>query len=433
MRKTLFITTALWLALMACRKDKNPSANNNGNFCGKHTPIVFVHGFLASGDTWAAQVMRFTSNGYCADRLYAFDWNTLAQGADNAALLDRFIDSVLQITKASNVNLVGHSAGGGLGYTYLSNSQRAAKVSHYVHIGSNVQSGPAGNGTVPTLNIWSPQDLIVQGGDINGATNVRLDGKDHYEVATCQETFEAMYAFFNNGKNPENQDIVPESTVKISGRALTLGENQPRAGAEIRIFEVDAATGFRKSSSPRHTLIADSRGYWGPVEVKRETHYELEIHTKLTGDRVVYYYREPFKRSNPLVYLRTLPPANSFVGLLFSGLPNSANQSLLTVFAASQGVSAGRDSLIVNNLTVSTSTLSPPSKNAIAFFLYDGNNNGQSDLTPVGLFAQFPFLVGADMYFPASPRGTITCRLNGRTLNVENKPSNSGITIAVFD
>ncbi|GCD78520.1 lipase [Thermaurantimonas aggregans] len=418
---------------MACRKDKNSANNNNLNPCNQYTPIVFIHGFLASGDTWAGQVMRFTSNGYCADRLYAFDWNTLSQGADNASLLDRFIDSVLQITKASKVNLVGHSAGGGLGYTYLSNNQRAAKVAQYVHIGSNVQSGPAGNGSVPTLNIWSPQDLIVQGGNINGATNVRLDGKDHYEVATCKEAFEAMYEFFTSGKKPKNLDILPENTLSISGKVLTLGENQPRAGADVKIYEIDATTGFRKTTTPLHTLTSDARGQWGPVELNKQTYYEFEVNTRISGDRVVYYYREPFKRSNPLVYLRTLPPANSFVGLLFSGLPNSADQSLLTIFAASQGVSAGRDSLLVNNLHVSTSSLAPPGKNAIAFFLYDGNNNGQSELTPVGLFSQFPFLVGADVYFPTSPRGTISCKLNGRTLNVENKPSASGITIAVFD
>jgi len=32
-----------------------------------HAPVVFVHGFLGSGDTWAPQVQRFASNGLCAD------------------------------------------------------------------------------------------------------------------------------------------------------------------------------------------------------------------------------------------------------------------------------------------------------------------------------------------------------------------------------
>ena len=433
MKKVLSISAIVLSGFIACRKDSSNNSENNGALCNQFTPVVFVHGFLASGDTWAGQVMRFSSNGYCADRLYAFDWNTLAQGSDNAALLDKFIDSVLTLTKASKINLIGHSAGGGLSYTYLSNNQRASKVERYVHIGSNVQSSPAGNGSVPTLNIWSPQDLIVQGGNIVGATNVKLDGKDHYQVATCEEAFEAIYSFFNGGRKPDFTDIQPESTVKISGRVLTLGENQPRTGAEIRLYEVDPNTGFRKGTASDHTINTDLRGNWGPVEVKKSAFYEFEVNTKIPGDRVVYYYREPFVRSNPLVYLRTLPPANSFVGLLLSGLPNSANQSLVTVFASSQGITAGRDSLLVNNQLVSTQTLTPPSKNAIALFMYDGNNNGQTDLTPIGLFAQFPFLVGADMFFSTSPRSTISCRLNKSVLNIENKPSSSGISIVVFD
>ena len=433
MKKALSVTAIILFGFIACRKDSPNGSSNVHNPCNQYTPIVFVHGFLASGDTWAGQVMRFSSNGYCADRLFAFDWNTLAQGSDNAALLDRFIDSVLTLTKASKINLVGHSAGGGLSYTYLSNNQRASKVERYVHIGSNVQTAPAANGSVPTLNIWSPQDLIVQGGDINGATNVKLEGKDHYQVATSKEAFEAMYSFFNGGKKPDFTDIQQESTVKISGRVLTLGENQPRAGAEIRVYEVDPGSGFRKGTAPDHTINTDLRGNWGPIEVRKNTCYELEVNTKLSGDRVVYYYREPFLRSNPLVYLRTLPPSNSFVGLLFSSLPYDSNQSLVTVFASGQGVTAGRDSLLINNQLVSTPTLTPASKNAIALFLYDGNNNGQTDLTPVGLFAQFPFLVGADMFFSTSPRTTISCRLNKSVLNIENKPSNSGISIVVFD
>ncbi|MFN3952554.1 MAG: alpha/beta fold hydrolase [Thermaurantimonas sp.] len=433
MKKALTVTAIILFGFIACRKDSSNSSSNDHNPCNQFTPIVFIHGFLASGDTWAGQVMRFASNGYCADRLYVFDWNTLAQGANHAALLDRFIDSIRTYTKAGKVNLAGHSAGGGLAYTYLSDNQRAAKVAHYIHIGSNVQNSPAANGAVPMLNIWSPQDLIVQGGNINGATNLSLDGKDHYQVATCRETFEAMYSFLNDNKRPAHTDPMPESTIKISGRVLTLGENQPRAGAEIQIYEVDPNSGFRKGAVPDITASTDAEGNWGPVEVKKSAFYEFEVNTKIPGDRVVYYYREPFVRSNPLVYLRTLPPANSFVGLLLSGLPNSANQSLVTVFASSQGITADRDSLLVNNQLVSTSTLTPASKNAIALFLYDGNNNAQSDLTPIGLFAQFPFLVGADMFFSTSSRSTISCRLNKSVLNIENKPSSSGISIVVFD
>ena len=46
-------------------------------------PVVMAHGFLASGDTWATQAQRFASNGYCPDSVFAFDYNTLDQGASD--------------------------------------------------------------------------------------------------------------------------------------------------------------------------------------------------------------------------------------------------------------------------------------------------------------------------------------------------------------
>jgi triacylglycerol esterase/lipase EstA (alpha/beta hydrolase family) len=106
-------------------------------------PVVMVHGFLAAGDTYAPFLMRFHSNGYCLNRLFAFDWNSIS-GTNTVAALDAFIDNVLAETGATQVNLMGHSAGGGTCYEYLTDAMHAAKVAHYVHIGSSIQAGPAG-------------------------------------------------------------------------------------------------------------------------------------------------------------------------------------------------------------------------------------------------------------------------------------------------
>ncbi len=67
-------------------------------------PVVMMHGFLASGDTYARHFMRFTSNGYCGNRLFAYDWNTLG-GGGNVNDLDIFIDTVLARMGTSQVNL----------------------------------------------------------------------------------------------------------------------------------------------------------------------------------------------------------------------------------------------------------------------------------------------------------------------------------------
>ena len=124
-------------------------------------PVVMVHGFLASGDTWAPFHQLFTSNGYKPNLLHAFDWNSLAQGANHSAALDGFIDRVLAKTKAPKVRLIGHSAGGGLCYTYLSNAARAAKVDGYVHVASSVQPNPVSESAVAYIGEDRAQSLEI--------------------------------------------------------------------------------------------------------------------------------------------------------------------------------------------------------------------------------------------------------------------------------
>ena len=112
--------------------------------CLEGRPIVLAHGFLASGDTWSPHARRLRANGWCSNRIVAFDWNTLNRTTDHGAALDAVIDGALAATGATQVDLVGHSAGGGLAYTYLGQPERAAKVAHYVHVASTPQGAPAG-------------------------------------------------------------------------------------------------------------------------------------------------------------------------------------------------------------------------------------------------------------------------------------------------
>lgn len=400
-------------------------------------PVVMVHGLLASGDTWVNQIQRFESNGYCSNRLWVFDWNTLNSfggGGGNASqLLDSYIDSILEVTGAPKVNLVGHSAGGGTGYNYLNDASRAAKVAHYVHIGSGAQDGPAGNAQqVPTLNIYSTDDLVVSGADIPGATNVRFSGQDHYQVATSAETFTEMYKFFNDGKLPATNNIIDVSSPEISGRAVILGENAAVVSASIRVFEVNPLNGQRATTTPKFTLTTDNKGNWGPLIVESNKYYEFEI--SKAGERTIHYYREPFKRNNKVVYLRTLPSPFSVAGLALGQFPSNDNQAVISVFAANQAVVAGRDVLKVDNKTLSTEELSPASQTNIAFFLYDNNNNGQSDLTTISSIGLNTFLKKIDMFFPGGTSNNTKLEFNDRTFHVTNFGSETdGIVVAVFD
>lgn len=395
-------------------------------------PVVMVHGFLASGDTWTSFQQLFTSNGYKPNLVYAFDWNTLAQGANNAGALDAFIDRVLAKTGAPKVRLIGHSAGGGLCYTYLSVASRAAKTDGYVHIGSSVQSGPAGpGGSVPTLNIWSNGDKVATGGNIAGATNVQIPDQDHYQVATGAASFAAVWQFFH-AKAPDHLTPVPEQIVCIAGRAVTFGENAPAIGAKVEIYEVNPFTGQRVSPDPLHSLVCDSSGFWKPVNVPAGVTFEFVVNTGKANDRVVHYFREGFHHLNTLVYLRVLPPATSLAGLLLNGLPRSDEQTVLNAFSSSQAVVNPRDTLWVNQLLVSTPQFATPQKTAISFFLYDDGDK-MTELTPVGLFGNFSFLAGVDVYIPTAPPAPVTLQLNRRRLHVRNIPSSQGIVVGVFD
>lgn len=433
------ITAVLILSMFSffsCNKDENDEYGPKDPICDdSRTPIVFIHGLLASGDTYANQFMRFSSNKYCENLMFAFDWNTLNQNADHETKLDLFIDEILDKTGADFVHLVGHSSGGNLSYSYLSDTQRALKVEKYVHIGSGERPGPAGaNEEVPTMNIWSPDDKIVSSSNINGAENVVIPGKDHYEIATSFETFEAMFTFFNPDKTLETTGITPATKAAVSGKVVTLGENNPVNGATVSIYALNSNTGERTTEEPLFVINSQSDGKWGPVDLQPGIQHEFKVNTNIAGQRNFHYFRQGFERNNSLVYLRALPESGSILDLVLNDLPEDDNQSLLIVFLANQGLVYGRDNLKIDGYELATEEFADPDENVIALFLYDGNNNAQTDLTSQGLFGNFPFLESIDMYFQTQQKQFIECEFNNEILRVPNLKSESeGVVIVVFE
>lgn len=395
-------------------------------------PVVMAHGFLAAGDTWAAHVARFAANGHCADRYHAFDWNTLAMDADHVAALDAFIDDVRARHRAEQVDLMGHSAGGRLGYDYLADPARAAKVRAYVHTGSFPNEGPptpAGAAT-RTLNLWSDGDRAVPGADIPGVDNVRLDGVDHYAVATAPAAFEAVYAFLY-GAPPATAARPPAEIPVVAGRVLTLGENTPVAAAVVDLWPLDPATGQRLGDAPRARFISDATGAWGPFAAEPDRPYEL--HVRPEGARPVRYYRPPFAHSDPLVYLRTLPGPASLAGLLLSQITFSAEGTVMVVFSATRALIHGQDDLRIDGASVLTEALAPADETLIALFVYDQRGDGQPGATNP-LFEQFPFLQMLDLPLAADPAAAVEVSLGAQTLRIPRWPADpEGAIIAVFD
>jgi triacylglycerol lipase len=208
-------------------------------------PIIFIHGFLASGDTWTTQVQRFIQAGYCGNQLFMFDWNTVGgNGKKTDSLLRVFVEDVLEKTNARQVDLIGHSAGGGLARGFLSDSLNTKNIAHYIHIGSRKWfTAYSWFPNAKCLNIYSAADYIAgkSGGDIAGAVNRDLKDKDHYEVATSKETFDAIYAFITNGAKPFLSDL-RSNVSQVSGTAVGLGTNEPLVNARVEIYEVNSKT-----------------------------------------------------------------------------------------------------------------------------------------------------------------------------------------------
>lgn len=394
----------------------------------KHTPIIFVHGMLGSGDTWAQTVQLFREQGYPSEKLVVMDWNSLMFGQLNTSnILDSIIDDVLLKTNSKQVNLVGHSAGGGVCSSYLKDTILAKKVEKYIHLASGkLTTTPL----VKTLNLFSTEDLITGGEDINGVENKAIPNKDHYEIATCKESFEVMYQFFN----PDLKLSTETSNLSknISGKALTLGENKAEVNANISIYAMNPETGERTTKNPIYQFTTNKHGSWGPFLAKENVFYEFVVKPENSEKRTVHYYREPFNSENNLVYLRTLPNSG-MASMLLSGIPKDKKQAGLAIFSANKAIIHGRDTLIVNDTELSTETLSPAKKTAIAHFLYDDNKDSKTDGTAIPAFQMFPFLNGVDAFLSSKPKDKINIQFNHTAIKLTPIPSDQGVMVVVFN
>ncbi len=419
--RSLIIYLHILFLLTTCSKDKEEIPPIN-----EQLPIVMLHGLLASGDTYEKQTQRFTTNGYPQSMIFTFDWNTLS-GNNNEQKLNNFIDEVLKKTATTKVYLIGHSAGSSLCYSYLQKKQQAAKISKYVHLAGF--GGTVPNNEVPVLNIWSIQDKVSSGSNMNGAKNLKLTNRDHYEVATSTETFEAIYEFFL-GNSPNTLSIEADENIILSGKSLSFGENILNENTTISIYDLNPSDGKRKSSTPLFSATVNNNGEWGPFTAQKETYYEFEV----SGTRTVHYYRSPFIRSNHLVYLRSFPENGSLGATFLSGIPANNQQAVIAFFSANKAVIAYRDDLFINETELSIPRFTNPNQTTIALFTYDDNRNAKSDLYSAGIFGLFPFLSAVDMYHPSDSNLITSIRFNGQTINLPNLRSKTdGVQVAVFE
>ena len=388
-------------------------------------PVLFVHGIEGSGAQFESQTMRFMSNGYEAGCFDEVDYNSTRAVADKSEVhqqIDVAIAGLQSRTGSPEVDVVAHSLGTSVMFEYLTEGDaaaaRRADVAHYVNV-----DGQAENPGVPTLAVWAGRG--TPGRNMDGAENVTVPNQTHVQVCTSAESFVAYYEFLT-GSPPAN-DLVPEAgEIEIAGKALDFPVNTGLVGATIEIWKVDAA-GRRSAAEPLESLpITDGSqggGAWGPVTVESGQRYEFAI--VRPGLPTLHVYYEPFVRSDYTVRLLSSSVVETYSGYR-PGAVSSVNIRYKELWG-DQG--AESDQLLIDGLNVCTPGLCPISKQVNAFFAFDRNRDGQTDLsTPDPVFNSLPFLQGADVFVPAGspPDGTVSFQLLSRgsgpvrTLNTPN-------------
>lgn len=430
----------LFIHILSCQ-EKSSISSDSGKFCkvglsekepecrsGKR-PIVFVHGFMGGGDNFSNMIQRFLENGYCQKDLIIFDWNTSSSDVRSAIpKLTEKINKVLEERKEKSVDLVCHSLGGALCSLYL--QENKDKVAHYVHAGSfrNV-SFPA---EISVMALWGGSDALIGQGEIKGAKNVVIEGGDHLEVVSSAEAFRYVFEFFNDGSTPEKIDIVEEENkyVYLSGKIISLAENEPITQVALYIYEVDKNTGFRLSENPVACFITDSEGRWGVFKAEKEKYYEFYF--EYSGVKY-HYYRQPFLRSNFTVYMRTLGRGEGFIGnIIKSQAKFSDNYSIVVLFSSNKAVYLGRDKVFIDDNPLPDESILPE-QTTVAFFFRDIDEDGKTSFSR-GAFSNLPLLEEIDYFIGTDLRRSVKLELNGKKLFVPNwKSKTEGISIAVFD
>ncbi|MDD3719521.1 MAG: alpha/beta fold hydrolase, partial [Actinomycetota bacterium] len=409
------------------------AAAGNVRAAQEFTPIVFVHGSFGSATQFESQALRFASNGYPADLISAYDYDTSVSLDDNQAEvlagLDAHIDAVLAATGADKVYALGHSRGTRVMHLYLADAGHAAKVAKYVNIDGQTSAAPPGG--VSTLALWAGTG--TPGREITGATNVTIPDQTHVQVASSPESFLEMYRFFTS-EEAATSNILPEpqDQVKIAGRAVYFPQNTGVAGGTLQMWEVDRATGRRIKEEPEQSIVLGADGAWGPWSALGGHSYEFVILRE--GFRPHHFYSEPLIRSDYLVRLNT-SPAGGIADLLTQGDAHSV--LVLTrdkeFFANEPGNS---DTLRVNGTTLVGEDACPIERSKVAIFVYDspadgsipGTPDGISDITEPNWIHAISFLTGIDFVIPAAdpPDETISVELaprGGGAAQVVNCPN----------
>ncbi|WP_285759550.1 esterase/lipase family protein [Nocardiopsis ansamitocini] len=176
-----------------------------------HDPVIFVHGFGGKGNQWSSMRQNFIDNGYRADQLHVFSYDSLRSNKTIASQLSDRVQQVRTSTGAAKVDIVTHSMGGLSSRWYLKFGDGQQYVDDWVSIGgpnngtnianlctslitpckemrqgseflSELNADDPTPGDVSYATFRSPCDVVINPVDstlLDGATNIRTSCLEH--------------------------------------------------------------------------------------------------------------------------------------------------------------------------------------------------------------------------------------------------------------
>src|SRR5438552_2375136 len=363
-------------------------------------PVLFVHGFESAGSNFASQAMRFESNGYPHGWVEEIDYDSTAAVGNHEEVdkqIDEAIAALKQRTGKSQVDLIGHSEGTSVSYSYLTEGAKAAERRANVAAYANMD-GQQKNPGVRTLALWAERSGPTgpEGRHMEGAENVTMADMTHVQSSTSAQSFQQMFKFFR-GKLPKH-DLVPQKSIQLAGKALEFPQNSGLAGDTVQIWPLNFE-GQRTSKTPLASFtITDAStggGAWGPVAAKAGVRYEFAL---IKPGKTLHIYLEPFPRSDYAIrLLGSLPLEN------YTGKQPKSSGAVMIRYEEYWGNEPGQnDELLVNGLNICTPALCPVSKLVNAYFAFNWEGKEETTLNPDQVTGALPLIQGAQVFLHAS-------------------------------
>ncbi|WP_051399575.1 esterase/lipase family protein [Haloechinothrix halophila] len=107
LRRTLGLLAATVLAVAGAQVAAAGVASG-----AERDPVIFVHGYSMTSESWADMMADFLADGYSSDELYAWDYDTAQSNKTTAEEFVAVVDDMLAKTGAAEVDVVTHSMGG---------------------------------------------------------------------------------------------------------------------------------------------------------------------------------------------------------------------------------------------------------------------------------------------------------------------------------